>query len=87
MNDEGIDLVERSRVAEQLDALARRELARLVLFLAPIGSAAGAGLRPKGSEGVQTIFDRMCHGALSRLYRGIFFFSASIRFAFRNISA
>ena len=35
VDDEGVDLLEGARVAEELDALARRELAGLVLLLQP----------------------------------------------------
>ena len=85
VHDEGIDLLERAGIAEELDPFEGRELARLVLLLAASGAASGARLRAKSLEGEQPVFDRTRHDTPAQ--RGIFFFSASILFAFRNISA
>ena len=83
VDDEGVDLVEGAGVAEELDALARRELAGLVLLLAALRAASQPRLLPEGLEG-ESRFDGPGHGSSQN---GIFFFSASIFFAFRNISA
>ena len=43
MGDELVDFLERPRVEQQIDPLARRQLPRVVLPLQPIGAAAQLG--------------------------------------------
>src|SRR5262249_14883910 len=61
MDDERVHLVEGAGVTEELDALARGELARLVLLLAPLGSAARARTLAEGGERREALVDGPRH--------------------------
>ena len=86
VDDERVRLLEGARVAEELDALARGELPGLVLLLQARLAAAEPRRLAQRVEVADPLFDRP-HRARPAAHSGIFFFSASIRFALRNISA
>ena len=50
MTDEFVELFKRAFVEEQVDALARRQLAGLVFALAALGTASGFGFRVQAAQ-------------------------------------
>ena len=69
VNDQAVDLVERSLVDEELDALARGLLARFVLAGDAFGAARELGRLVASSELIEAILEGMA-GPLLMEYRG-----------------
>jgi len=83
LDDEGVDLVEGARIAKQLHAFAGGELSARVLLLETF-------LAPPRREAARSSVSRSSFFSMvftSSASQGDLFLSASIRFAFRNISA